>query len=247
MIQTMIFDLDGTLVQTERLKARSYARAAVELCPRVISEEEVVEAYKGVVGRSRQEVAQAFIDRFDLGAKAAARMTEFGVTTPWEAFVGVRLRYYEAMVADPAVVRAYQWPYRVALLRQARQNRCKIALATTSRRKQALHILHALGLDDAFDVIATADDVARTKPDPEVYHRVLDALDAAPADSLALEDSPAGVAAARAAGVWCIAVTTDFTREALHRAALLASRWIVDDPENLMNVVQEMINEQAGD
>ncbi len=247
MIQTMIFDLDGTLVQTERLKARSYARAAVELCPRVISEEEVVEAYKTVVGRSRQEVAQAFIDRFDLGAKATARMAEFGVATPWEAFVAVRLHYYEAMVADPAVVRAHQWPYRIALLRQARQNRCTIALATTSRRTQALHVLRALDLEDAFAVIATADDVARTKPDPEVYHLVLDALEAAPRESLAIEDSPAGVAAARAAGVWCIAVTTDFTREALHRADLLAPRWIVDDPKNLMDIVQELIDEQAGD
>ena len=247
MIQTIIFDLDGTLVQTERLKARSYARAAIELCPRVISEEDVVEAYKGVVGHSRREVAEAFIDQFDLVAKATARMAEFGVATPWEAFVAVRLRYYEAMVADPEVVRAHQWPYRVALLRQARQNHCKIALATTSRRKQALHVLHALGLDDAFDVIATADDVARTKPDPEIYHLVLDALDATPTGSLALEDSPAGVAAARAAGVWCIAVTTDFTREALHRADLLAPRWIVDDPKNLMDVVQVMIDEQAGD
>ena len=247
MIQTMIFDLDGTLVQTERLKARSYARAAVELCPRAISRDEVVEAYKGVVGRSRREVAEALIDAFDLGAKVTARMADFGVATPWEAFVAVRLRYYEAMVADPDVVRAHQWPYRVALLRQARQNHCAIALATTSRRKQALHILRALALDDAFDVIATADDVARTKPDPEVYHLVLNALDATPTDSLAIEDSPAGVAAARAAGVWCIAVTTDFTRAALHRADLLDPRWIVDDPQHLMAVVQEMIDEQAGD
>ena len=42
MIQAMIFDLDGTLVQTERLKAHSYARAAVELCPYTINEEDVI-------------------------------------------------------------------------------------------------------------------------------------------------------------------------------------------------------------
>ena len=130
MIQAMIFDLDGTLVQTERLKARSYARAAVELCPFTISEEAVIEAYKDVVGRSRRDVAEALIGRFDLIAKATARMVDFGVDTPWEAFVEVRLRYYEAMVADPEVVRAHQWPHRVALLRQAQKNHCKVALAT---------------------------------------------------------------------------------------------------------------------
>ena len=43
MIQAMIFDLDGTLVQTEKLKALSYARAAIELCPHEVSEEQVIE------------------------------------------------------------------------------------------------------------------------------------------------------------------------------------------------------------
>ena len=54
MIDTMIFDLDGTLVQTEKLKARSYAQAAVELCPDCTTYDAVVEGYKDVVGRSRR-------------------------------------------------------------------------------------------------------------------------------------------------------------------------------------------------
>lgn len=47
MIQAMIFDLDGTPVQTERLKALSYARAVIELCPQEVSETEVLEARSG--------------------------------------------------------------------------------------------------------------------------------------------------------------------------------------------------------
>jgi phosphoglycolate phosphatase-like HAD superfamily hydrolase len=65
MIRAMIFDLDGTLVQTERLKALSYARATVELCPYTLSEAEAVEAFKDVVGLPRREVAQALVERFD--------------------------------------------------------------------------------------------------------------------------------------------------------------------------------------
>ena len=57
MIRALIFDLDGTLVQTERLKALSYAGAAIELSPHQISEGQVVEAFKEVVGLARQEVA----------------------------------------------------------------------------------------------------------------------------------------------------------------------------------------------
>ena len=83
MIEAMIFDLDGTLVQTEKLKALSYARAAMELCPREIREGEVLEAFKQVVGFLRKEVAEALVQRFNLETGAAERMQEFGVSSLW--------------------------------------------------------------------------------------------------------------------------------------------------------------------
>jgi phosphoglycolate phosphatase-like HAD superfamily hydrolase len=55
-IRAFVFDLDGTLVETEELKALSYARAAAELRPD-LDEREVMEAFKDLVGLSRQEVA----------------------------------------------------------------------------------------------------------------------------------------------------------------------------------------------
>ncbi len=82
MIKAMIFDLDGTLVQTEKLKALSYARAAVALCSSKITENEVIEAFKDVVGLSRREVALALVKRFDLEDTARMRMAEFQVDTP---------------------------------------------------------------------------------------------------------------------------------------------------------------------
>ena len=244
MIQAMIFDLDGTLVQTERLKALSYARAAVELCLHTISEAEGVEAFKDVVGLSRREVAMALTERFDLEEKARARMDEFGVSAPWQAFVQVRLRFYEAMLADPEVLRSNQWPHNVTLLRMARQTGCQTALATMSRCKQAQRVLEALDLADAFDFVATRDDVEHGKPDPEIYQLVVRELDTSPPDCLVIEDSPSGVKAALAAGMWCIAVTTPFTRQAIHTERLLDERWIVDDPDTLTTVVQQMVTEQ---
>ena len=68
-INTIIFDLDGTLVQTEKLKALSYAKAAVELCPYSISEDDVIDAFKDVVGLPRREVATYLVERFELKCK----------------------------------------------------------------------------------------------------------------------------------------------------------------------------------
>jgi phosphoglycolate phosphatase-like HAD superfamily hydrolase len=151
----MIFDLDGTLVQTERLKALSYARAAVELCPHTLSEAEVSGGLKApskeVVGLPRREVAQALVKRFDLEEKSRARMAEFGVSAPWQAFVQVRLQIYEAMLADPEVLRSNQWPHNVALLNEARRTGCRTALATMSRCEQARRVLEVLDLAETFD------------------------------------------------------------------------------------------------
>ena len=70
MIRAFVFDLDGTLVETEELKALSYARAAVELRPD-LSEGEVVAAFGDLVGLSRREVAIGLMRRFRLEDAAA--------------------------------------------------------------------------------------------------------------------------------------------------------------------------------
>jgi beta-phosphoglucomutase len=247
VIQATIFDLDGTLVQTERLKALSYARASAELCPHHLDEAEVMEAFKEVVGLSRQEVATALMERFGLEEAARACMAEFGVNTPWQAFVQVRLGIYEAMLADPEVLRSNQWPYNVGLLQEARRSGCRTGLATMSTCTQTRRVLEILGLSDAFDFVATRDDVEHGKPDPEIYQLVGRELDAPAMECLVIEDSLSGVKAALAAGMWCIAVTTPFTRQAVHAEKLLDERWVVDDPATLMSVVRQMFAERKQD
>lgn len=247
MIRAMIFDLDGTLVQTERLKALSYARAVVELGPHDVQEDAVLEAFKDVVGLSRREVALMLVERFDLEARAAARMSEFGVDTPWQAFVQIRLRYYEELLADPDILKNNQWPHNVELLRTARRNGCKTGLATMSYCAQVQRVLAILDLSGEFDFVASRDDVEHGKPDPEIYRLVSTELGIPPQECLVIEDSPSGVKAALAAGMWCIAVTTPFTREQLRTAQLLEPRWIVDDPLTLTTVVDAMLAERRQD
>ena len=237
----MIFDLDGTLVQTERLKALSYARAVAELCPHEISTDLVIDAFKEVVGLSRQEVAQTLVERFDLQEKAAGRMMEFGVSTPWQAFIQVRLGYYESMLADPQVLLDHRWPHNLQLLKEARKKKCQIGLATMSTCRQAQRVLEILDLQAAFDFVATREDVNQGKPNPDIYNLVASELGASVEQCLVIEDSPAGVQAALAAGMSCIAVTTPFTKAAIHEQELLNERWVVDDPEQLLAVVQDLL------
>jgi len=245
MIHAMIFDLDGTLVKTERLKAISYARAAVELRPGAVTEAEVVAAFPDVVGLSRNEVATALVERFGLAPAAAERMAEFGVNTPWQAYIQIRLRHYTAMLADPAVLRRNQWPHAVDLLHAARQAGCRVGLATMSYCAQVRRVLDILDLQAQFDFVASRDDVEHGKPDPEIYLLVARALGVAPQECLVIEDSPSGVRAALAAGMHVIAVSTPFTRQGLHRDHLLDARWIVDDPATLPAVARRLLDAQA--
>jgi HAD superfamily hydrolase (TIGR01509 family) len=245
-IQAMIFDLDGTLVKTEYLKACSYARAIEELRPHCFNEDEVIEIFKDFVGMARREVSIALLERFALETPAAARMAKFGVSAPWEAFAQVRLQYYDRMLADTELIRSNVWPHNLALLDFARQACRRVALATMSVCSQVDQILAALDLTGAFEYIAGREDVEKPKPDPEIYLLVSDKLDTAAENCLVIEDSFVGVQAALAAGMRCIAVTTPMTHSAIHAGKILDRQWIVDDPTQLTGVVQQMLDRGCG-
>jgi len=241
-IRAVIFDLDGTLVKTERLKAQSYAKATLQLCPYTVPEEQVMEDFKDVVGLSRQEVSEFFVEKYALTDKLQPRLRELGVKTLWQGFVQIRLRYYEHMLEDPTILRENLWPHNVALLKTVREKRYATALATMSHCEQAQKVTDVVNLTDQFDFIATRDDVEHGKPDPEIYHLVARQLGYNTDDCLVIEDSPSGVKAAKAAGMGVIAVTTPFTRERIHHEQLLDERYIVDDPANLLPKMRHYID-----
>ncbi len=239
----VIFDLDGTLVQTERLKAYSYARAAVAISDGPIDEEDIIEAFKDVVGRSRQEVGEMLMRRFGLEPGARRLAGETGAATPLDAYLNVRIRIYEEMLADPLMLRNNIWPHTMAVLRQVLKKGCAIGLATMSHRKQVTRVLDVLDIHDCFDAIATREDVRASKPDPEIYLLVAEQLDRRPEECLVIEDSVAGVEAGLAAGMAVVAVSTPFTKDRLNKAGLLPTERLIHDPKLLAGVVDALLKE----
>lgn len=241
MIRAVIFDLDGTLIETEQLKAESYARAAVQLRPGAFSEAEALFAFADFVGGSREEVSKGMMARFGLEDAARARMTEFGASEPWQVYTRLRLQIFEEIVANESILRNAAWKHNVELLRQVRAANCKVGLATMSYCPQVERSLRALGLEGAFDFIATREDVENPKPAPEIYLLVAKALGISPQECMIVEDSVTGVRSGLAAGSLVLAVATPLTRRKLHESGLLDDHHIVDSPEALQETMTHVL------
>lgn len=275
MIRAVIFDLDDVLVQTERLKALSYARAISRLCPGAaglpdvqdayqkisekigrgeedpyicnISEPDVIETYKDLVGSSRKDMAEGMIARFKLGPYLKQYMKDNSISEPWQALIHLRLPIYESIIADREVIRSSIWPHNVYLMRDMRDRGFLTGLATMSGRGSVLEILRAIGLRNCFDCIITGEDVSTGKPDPMIYRLASERLRTPPSQCLVIEDSLNGIKAGLSAGMWVIAVTTPFSRDKVHAADVLDRKWVVDDYAVLPVVVDRMLKERKMD
>jgi putative hydrolase of the HAD superfamily len=103
-------------------------------------------------------------------------------------------------------------PGVLALLTSARERGLPLGIASNSPHSWVDHHLKRIGLDEYFDVVRCRDDVARGKPEPEIYLSAVAALEASPADSIAFEDSLPGSEAARRAGLFCVVAPNPSTR-----------------------------------
>ena len=100
---------------------------------------------------------------------------------------------------------ATAFPGALELVAELRE-RTPVAVASNTPGRLVRGALACAGVAELFEVVVTADEVAEPKPSPDVYLRACELLGAAPAESVALEDSPTGVAAARAAGMFVIGI-----------------------------------------
>lgn len=234
-IGAVVFDLEGTLLQTEALEGLSFGRAAVELRPE-LDEMAVAESCEALTGRPRREIAVELLRRFGLQSAARERAAS-ATATPWQTLLDLKLRAFDSALADPATVRAFSYPRNAALAREMQGSGRRTALTTGLPWRQARRALSALGLDAAFDFVATAGDVDRGKPDPGMDLLAASELGVPPEECLAVEGYPDGVEAALAAGMRVIAFTTPLTRRRFSGSRMLDHCWTANDSHALCEVV----------
>jgi beta-phosphoglucomutase-like phosphatase (HAD superfamily) len=118
---------------------------------------------------------------------------------------------------------------------------CSTALTTLSKRPDVERVIAALDIRSLLDLVLTAEDVSRGKPDPEIYLKAAQRLGMTPAECLVLEDSLNGITAATRAGMNVIAMATPFTGAAIHAGKLVDDEWIIHRPEDVTEIIERRI------
>lgn len=203
-LRALVFDVDGTLADTEEIHRRAFNAAFAEHgLPWKWSRRRYAELLKIAGGKER--IAH-FIAGLGLPPADASRMNDL-VPDVHRA----KTRRYAAMVAaGPVPLR----PGVTRLLQEARAAGVKLAIASTTSAANVEALLRqALGAQWSgwFDALACGDSVARKKPAPDVYFLALETLGLAAERCIAFEDSANGVAAARAAGPYTVATPSEWT------------------------------------
>jgi HAD superfamily hydrolase (TIGR01509 family) len=235
-ISAFIFDLDGTLVETERLKARSYATVIGDLTGAGVPDHRAIELYERIVGSTDEMVCRQMIDEFDIASALEPIEGEL-----WKHLHDIRMAEYRE--TDGAVERllANVYQHNIDLLRNQRSIGRTVSVATSSFSDEAKRVLDALGLRVLLDDVVGRDSVTNPKPDPEIYLLAMSRLGVEPEQVVIIEDSPIGTKAAIDSGASWICVSTPFSRQAVESTSWLDPQWVVHDPAKLNATVQRRI------
>ena len=175
----LLFDFNGTLSDDEHIQCEIYQEIFAE-AGKPLGQ---AEYFARLAGLSDPDIVRTWL----------------GEERP--ELVAERVNRYRARAADGSTVR----PASRQAVRYAAK-RAQLAVVSGAARVEIESVLDAAGLATLISLVVAAEDVAAGKPDPAGYRRALELLDRRPAEARAFEDSEAGVAAAKAAGLYCIAL-----------------------------------------
>jgi beta-phosphoglucomutase-like phosphatase (HAD superfamily) len=189
-VRALVFDFDGLILDTEGPVYQAWAEI-YEGHGQVLP----LEFWKTIVGRG----ANYFDPLAELEGRLGRRLDREAIRA------SCRARTRELVEVLPILPGVLSWH------REARELGVRQGIASSSGRAWVMGHLERLGLD-GWDRVRCLEDVERPKPAPDLYLAVLEGLEASPAEAVALEDSVHGVASAKAAGLYCVAVPSLLTR-----------------------------------
>ena len=193
-----VFDLDGTLVQSEHLHRQSWV---TPLADRGIAVDD--DAYlRDFAGKPGMQIIR---EQFGLEDDAAVAL-----------YNQVTDSYWTMAIEEVG-------PTEGLLAFLDRISGVRTAVCTSAQRASAMKMLDLLHLTARFDTVVTASDIARGKPDPEPYLLAARRIGLSGADCVAFEDSASGLISARAAGMHCVGIGPG-----ANAYANLADIWIAD-------------------
>ncbi len=182
--RAMVFDLDGTLIDSMPFHVRAWQQVALEHDGFVLEPDFIYE--RG--GYSSPNIVRDLI-------KAGCKVPSI------DAFVKRKVELYRAHMAEVPVFERV-----LTILKEARQRGAKIAIGTGTQRINAVDILKQHNLLDLVDVIVSGDDVTKHKPEPDTFLYALEQVKVDPKDALVVEDGLPGIKAAANGHLDCLVV-----------------------------------------
>ncbi|MDP9425109.1 MAG: HAD family phosphatase [Actinomycetota bacterium] len=185
MLKALLFDLDGTLSETDSVHHPTWAKLLK------LHGYDVDWAFyqERISGRLNPDIVAEFLP--GLSEEEGRAMIEAK-----EADFRERACELEPL------------PGLVEFIERGKGRGLEVALVTNAPKENVLAVLRALGLDEAFETMILADDVGIGKPHPAPYRAALDALGIAAGETLAFEDSPSGIASSVGAGIPTVGVAS---------------------------------------
>jgi len=228
MIKAILFDFNGVIIDDEPLQLKAY--------------QEIL-ANDGVALTEEDYYSCLGMDDKTFVATAYERAGKTPETNKILETTLAKSAKWREMVADELPL----FPGVVDFIKKM-ANDFALGIVSMARREEIEHVLDAAGLRDCFSVIVSAEDVENCKPHPECYVRGFNALDSfrikqkhlpmVHGECLVIEDSPPGIASAKAAGLKALGVTNTVEAEALRKAGADAVSKNLDDwmPETARRV-----------
>ena len=195
----IIFDMDGVLADTEPIHFESWVKLGKEIG---------VEFTKGLFKQTFGQQSPTITRRL-VGAGIDQNLIE--------KWADLKEQYYRDMVQN----KLQPLPGAVELIKRLKSKGFKLAVGSSAPPENVELLLNSLKIKKYFDVIITAEDVEKGKPEPDVFLKASNILKIEPKNCIVIEDAPVGIEAAKQAGMRSIALTTSHYKNELQAAQII--------------------------